>query len=95
MFSQKDKEFDSIILDTHIRDISAFEVARKIRDKLPNKKIILTTTYSLNNIRNIIDSIGIKSEEVVLKPFRFSKLFSIIESRNILKLNPLPKNHNS
>jgi CheY-like chemotaxis protein len=81
MFSQKDKEFDIIILDTHIRDISGFEVARKIRDKLPNKKIILTTTYSLNNIRNIIDSIGIKSEEVVLKPFRFSKLFSIIESR--------------
>ena len=81
MLSQKEKEFDIIILDTHIHDISGFEVARKIRDKLPNKKIILTTTYSLNNIRNIIDSIGIKSEEVVLKPFRFSKLFSIIESR--------------
>ena len=81
VFSQKVKEFDIIILDTHIHDISRFEVARKIRDKLPNKKILLTTTYSLNNIRNIIDSIGIKSEEVVLKPFRFSKLFSIIESR--------------
>jgi hypothetical protein len=50
----------------------------EICDKSPNKQIILTTTYSLNNKRNMIDSIGIKTEEVVLKPFSFSKLFSLI-----------------
>ena len=33
------------------------------------KKIILTTTNPLNNIIDIIDSIGIKSEDVILKPF--------------------------
>jgi DNA-binding response OmpR family regulator len=58
-----------IILDTHLPDISAFEVARKIRNRLPHKKIILTTTNPLDNIRNIIDSIGIKREDVILKPF--------------------------
>jgi CheY-like chemotaxis protein len=62
---------NNIILDTHIRDISGFEVARKIRDKLPNKRIKLTTTYSVNNIRSIIDSIEIEMEEVVLKPCKF------------------------
>ncbi|HET9806327.1 MAG TPA: response regulator [Nitrososphaeraceae archaeon] len=82
IFSRSDKYFDIIILDTHIRDISSFEIAQKIRDKLPNKRIILTTTYPLNNIKNIIDSIGIKYDEVLLKPFSFSKLSSIIESRN-------------
>jgi len=87
VFSQSEKDFDIIILDTHIRDISAFEVAQKIRSKFPNKRIILTTTYPLNNIKNIIDSIGIKSDEIILKPFTFSKLFSMIESRNKYKYN--------
>ena len=72
-------DYDIIMLDTHLHDISGFEVARKIRDRLPHKKIILTTTYSLDNISKIIDSIGIKSEEVILKPFNFSELFSILK----------------
>ena len=71
--------YDIIILDTHLPDISGFQVARKIRDRLPAKKIILTTTHSLNNIRNMIDSIGIKSQDVILKPFLFSELFSILK----------------
>ena len=33
------------------------------------KKIILTTTYSLDNISSMIDSIGIKSQDVLFKPF--------------------------
>ena len=71
--------YDIVILDTHLPDISGFEVARKIRDRLPHKKIILTTTYTSDNISNIIDSIGIKSEDVILKPFNFSELFSILK----------------
>ena len=66
-------------MDTHLPDISGFEVERKIRDRLPHKRIILTTTYSLDNISNIIDSIGIKSQDVILKPFNFSELFSILK----------------
>ena len=69
--------YDVIILDSHLPDISGFEVARKIRDRLPHKRIILTTTHSLDNISNIIYSIGIKSQDVLFKPFFFSKLFSI------------------
>ena len=75
------KDYDLIIIDTHLRDISGFEVARKIRDRLPHKRIILTTTYSLENIKDIIDSIGVKHEDVILKPFSFSELFSLIEER--------------
>ena len=71
--------YDIIILDTHLRDISGFEVARKIRDRLPHKRIILTTTYSLDNICSMIDSIGIKSQDVLFKPFSFSDLVSILK----------------
>jgi CheY-like chemotaxis protein len=74
-------DYDLIIIDTHLHDISGFEVARKIRDKLPHKRIILTTTYSLENISDIIDSIGVKREDVILKPFNFSELISVIEER--------------
>ena len=77
--NNNDNDYDIIILDTHLPDISGFEVARKIRDRLPHKKIILTTTHSLDNISNIIDSIGIKREDVILKPFNFSELFSTLK----------------
>ena len=53
--NNNNNDYDIIILDTHLRDISGFEVARKIRDRLPHKRIILTTTNSLDNISNIID----------------------------------------
>ena len=77
--NNNDNDYDIIIVDTHLPDISGFEVERKIRDRLPYKRIILTTTYSLDNICNIIDSIGIKSQDVILKPFNFSELFSILK----------------
>ena len=64
-------DYDIIILDTHLPDISGFEVARKIHDRLP-------TTQSLDNISNIIDSIGIKNQDAILNPFNFSELFSSI-----------------
>jgi CheY-like chemotaxis protein len=77
--NDNNNDYDIIIVDTHLRDISGFEVAKKIRNRLPHKKIILTTTYSGENIRNMMDSIGIKSEDVILKPFSFSELFSILK----------------
>ena len=64
--NNENNDYDIFIVDTHLRDISGFEVARKIRDRLPHKRIILTTTYSLDNISNMIDSIGIKSQDVLL-----------------------------
>ena len=72
-------DYDVFIVDTHLSDISGFEVARKIRDRLPHKKIILTTTYSLDNISSMIDSIGIKSQDVLVKPFNYSDLVSILK----------------
>jgi CheY-like chemotaxis protein len=77
--NDNNNDYDIIIVDTHLPDISGFEVARKIRDKLPHTRIILTTTYSLDNTSNMIESIGIKSEDVILKPFNFSDLFSILK----------------
>jgi DNA-binding response OmpR family regulator len=76
---EENNDYDIFIVDTHLRDISGFEVARKIREKLPHKKIILTTTYSLDNISSMIDSINIKSQDVLFKPFSYSELVSILK----------------
>jgi CheY-like chemotaxis protein len=72
-------DYDIFIVDTHLSDISGFEVARKIRDRLPHKRIILTTTYSLDNISSMIESIGIKSQDVLFKPFSYPDLVSILK----------------
>ena len=77
--NNENNDYDIFIVDTHLSDISGFEVARKIRDRLPHKRIILTTTYSLGNISSMIDSIGIKSQDVLFKPFSYSDLFSILK----------------
>jgi DNA-binding response OmpR family regulator len=81
--NNNNNDYDIFVVDTHLPDISGFEVARKIRDKLPHKKIILTTTSSLGNISNVIDSIGIKSQEVLVKPFNYSDLVSLLKEPGI------------
>ena len=48
-------------------------------DYTPHKRIILTTTYSLDNISSMIGSIGIKSQDVLFKPFSYSDLVSILK----------------
>jgi DNA-binding response OmpR family regulator len=77
--NNENNDYDIFIVDTHLKDISGFEVARKIRERLPHKKIILTTTYSLDNISSMIDSIGIKSQNVLFKPFSYSDLVFILK----------------
>ena len=81
--NNENNDYDIFIVDTHLRDISGFEVARKIRERLPHKKIILTTTYSLDNISSMIDSIGIKSQDVLFKPFSYSDLVSLLKEARI------------
>ena len=79
--TDSNNDYDIIIIDTHLSDISGFEVARKIRNNLPHKRIILTTTYTSNSISDIIDSIGIKPKDVFLKPFNFSELIKAIDEQ--------------
>ena len=77
--NDNNNDYDIFVVDTHLPDISGFEVAKKIRNRLPHKRIILTTTYPLDNINNMINSIGIKSQEVLVKPFSYSDLVSLLK----------------
>jgi CheY-like chemotaxis protein len=80
LLDSKDKgNFDMVILDSHLRDIKGVEVIKTIREEMPNQRIVFTTTQSSNEIRNTIDSLQIYKEDVLLKPFTFTKLLSTIK----------------
>ncbi|HET7149404.1 MAG TPA: response regulator [Candidatus Nitrosopolaris sp.] len=76
----KTNGFDMVvILDTHLKDIPCIQVAKEIVNKRPNQRIIFTTTLPPDNFRQDLYSNGIKNNnEILLKPFRFSKLLSLI-----------------
>jgi DNA-binding response OmpR family regulator len=71
--------YDMIILDSHLNDIGGLELARRIHERMPNQRIVLTTTLPLSQIRNVLNSTGINQEDVLLKPFKFSTLLSVIK----------------
>jgi DNA-binding response OmpR family regulator len=73
--------YDMIILDSHLHDIGGLEIAKNIRNRIPNQRIVLTTTYPLGQIRNSLGSIGINQDDVMLKPFKFSTLLSVIKPK--------------
>ncbi len=67
--------FDTIILDTHLKDISGIEVARKIKQRLPDQRIIITsTTVSADEIEHV----GMGKGDILQKPFHFSKLLGLM-----------------
>ena len=57
---------------------------KTIRKNIPNQRIVFTTTYSFSKISNIIDSFGIDKSDILLKPFNFTKLLSIIKPRTTI-----------
>ncbi len=72
--------YEMIILDSHLDDIGGLDLARRIHERMPNQRIVLTTTLSLSQISNFLNSTGINQEDV-LKPFKFSTLLSVIKPR--------------
>ena len=62
------QRFDVIILDT--------DLAREILDLIPARKLVTTTAYYDHVLTKEAKSIGISKQKVLLKPFRFSKLWS-------------------
>jgi DNA-binding response OmpR family regulator len=70
--------FDTIILDIHLKDISGIEVARKIKQRLPDQQIIITSTTGVH--ADEIEPVGlIKAYNVLQKPIYFSKLLGLIK----------------
>ena len=78
----KEKDFDIIILDTHLSGtIKASDLAKEIYRIKPNQRIILTTTNSLYRTSDGIESFGVDRQDVLIKPFRLSNLIKVIDNK--------------
>jgi CheY-like chemotaxis protein len=80
-------DYDLVILDSHLKDTAAIEVARQIIALIPYQRIAFTTTASIAMMKADIRSIRLNSEEVLVKPFSFSSLLELIGS----KVRPVDK----
>jgi CheY-like chemotaxis protein len=72
------KRFDTVILDTHLRDIAMAKIFGDIRKFVSTNKIILTTTNTLDNICATFRDFGVARENVLIKPFLLSHLELVI-----------------
>ena len=72
------KDFDVIILDIGLHDINGLEVAKTILQLNPNQKIIVTTANSSEELKIQAISIGIDTENILVKPFKLITLLSAV-----------------
>ena len=77
----KEKEYDIIILDTHLSgSLKATDLAREIYNIRPAQRVIITTInllYRTSGIR----SFRVTSEDVLVKPFKLLHLVDVIHSK--------------
>lgn len=77
VFNTKDsRSFDMIILDTHLKDIPGIVVAKQIKQRFPDQRIIITTTTMS---AGEIERVGISQDDILYKPFSSSKLLGLIK----------------
>jgi DNA-binding response OmpR family regulator len=83
LFSPSDEGFEVVMIDTHLQNsISyAIELAKTIKNSIPDQRIIITTTSPLTEVRSKMTSLGIAKEDVFVKPFALSILLSSIQAR--------------
>jgi hypothetical protein len=56
--------------------INEFNLARRILNLVPVQKVVITTGFADHALKREAESIGIKKEKILLKPFRLSRLWS-------------------
>ena len=78
----KQKDYDIIILDTHLTgNLEATDLAKEIYHIRPAQRIVLTTTNPLYRTSTGIKSFRVTSEDVLIKPFHLSNLMDVIEKK--------------
>ncbi|MGI0006226.1 MAG: MEDS domain-containing protein [Nitrososphaera sp.] len=70
--------FDMVIIDTHLADIDGISVAKKIRERMPSQRIIITSTFT-DALAKDLELLGVSEKDVLVKPFRFAQLLSLIK----------------
>ena len=83
IFSPSDEGFDVVIMDTHLQNsstTSTIELAKTIKNAIPDQKVIVTTTSPLTEVSSKMTSLGISKEDLLVKPFALSRLLSLVQA---------------
>ena len=88
IFSHSDEGFNVVIIDMHLQNsgtnnnYQAIELAKTIKNAIPDQRIVITSTSLLTEVNNKLMSLGITEQDVLIKPFSLSTLLSIIRTHS-------------
>ncbi|MDQ4073369.1 MAG: response regulator [Thermoproteota archaeon] len=87
LFDGVSTNYDVIIINTHLPDRSGLDIAREIHKKKRSQRIVITTTTPIEHFPlESLNSAGLSQTDVLTKPFRFSKLPSMLIPDNNLSI---------
>ena len=88
IFSHSHEGFNVVIIDMHLQNsgtnnnYQAIELAKTIKNSIPDQRIVITSTSLLTEVNNKLMSLGITQQDVLIKPFSLSTLLSIIRTHS-------------
>lgn len=71
--------YDAVLADIRLPDISGYEVYRKLREAQPQAQVILMTTYGYDPSHSIVKARQEGLTYVLFKPFRIDQLIEALE----------------
>lgn len=76
LYNKEDgRNYDAIVLDTHLNNISGLDVAKKIHERDHSQKIILITTRPKGQLpKDSLKATAIEEKDILVMPFKLSNL---------------------
>lgn len=69
------RNYDAVVLNTHLKDISGLDVAKKIHDRDQSQRIILITTRLKKQLPlDTLNATSIQEKDILVMPFKLSNL---------------------
>lgn len=76
----RDKNYDVVLLDTHLEGLSGIEVAVEIHKQSPDQRIMIMSASPREHLPNeLLKSTKINENDIFTRPFRFAELICSIE----------------
>jgi two-component system phosphate regulon response regulator OmpR len=75
--TMKTLNFDMVITDINMPEMTGFELLGKIKKACPNVPVIFITAYRKD--RNLVDSVKIGLSDYIEKPFKMDEVLRIVK----------------
>ena len=76
----RDKNYDVVLLDTHLDRLSGLEVAIEIHKQSPDQRIMIMSASPREHLSNeLLKSTKIRESDIFARPFRLAELICSIE----------------